>query len=423
MGNKLFDRQDKSEQEKYQFMKEQIRPQKKKKLIRYIKRVCGVVILALMFGLVAGSAFVAMQNLMWGNEDGAYKNNIEAISSQKQEPESQMIGSVADPEFKDAISTLKDYQRFCEKTAMVGEYCNRYVVAINETSEEKPLVGKDTSNITKSGAVIRESQKYYYILTESEGISAQKDIRVEFLESCSAEAEIAGADSSLGLVVLKVEKEDIPKKKRMQVVIAEFGDELNVKLNTPVVGIGSSNGVIGSVILGNVVKQGISGSVVDGDVSLYCTNIGYCKDGNGFVTDIKGKILGVITNSFTDITGESGCAFVGINKLLPAIKRMIQGKTLPYLGVKGLDLEEGVAEELQIKGGVYVSDVISGSPAYQAEIRVADIIVKIDDKEIDTIQKMRNYLDSCSFGEKITIFVKRSSGDDYIERKMEVVLN
>ncbi len=423
MDKNFFDRREESEEEKYQFMKEQIRPQRKRKLIQYLKQLGGAVILAIVFGSVAGVAFVAMQNLMQEEHKDSFQQAMaSSTSNAEKDLEEEETEVVTDAEFKEAIATLKDYQNFCEKAALVGERCNRYVVEIKEESEEENFEGGNSVKNVKSGVVFKETFQNYYILTDSDGISEEKNVQAKLLGDCEVNTEISGVDYSLDIAVLKVKREEVPERIQVQIEVAEFGEELKLKLNTPIIAIGNANGVFGSVELGNVIKDEMSGSIVDGEVSLYSSNIKYYKEGNGFITDIKGRIVGIISTSFSETTGESNCAFIGINSFLMGINSMVEGKVMPYFGVKGVDVTESVAEAMEISGGVYISNIISDSPAYKAKIRVADVIVKMDDTEIHSLQEMRNYLASCDSEDEITVWVKRSSGEDYVERKMKVVL-
>lgn len=414
----IFDWREESEEEKYQFMKEQIRPQKKRTLIRYLKKICGVVVLALMFGVVAGGAFVAMQNLMIKNEELDYQETMvnDTISSNTEE-----IETITEEAFNKAIDSLNAYQSFCESAALVGEKCNRYIVEV-KVEDDNSIADNEGEDISKSGVIFKETTLYYYVLTHSDEMSDKKSVRIELMEKCDVKGEVLGVDYALGIAVLRVKKEEIPEKAKKQIEVAGFGNDLNLKLNTPIIVLGNPNGVFESVEIGNVIKEGSTHGIVDGDITLYSTNIKYYKEGNGFVTDIKGKLVGIITSSFLETTGEVNCAFIGVEKILPGINRLIEGRGIAYFGIRGVDLNEEVAETLKTEGGVYVSDVISGSPAYEAKIRVGDVIVKIDEQKIYGFQELRLFLGSSSSGDEVTVYVKRSSRNGYTERKMKVVL-
>lgn len=418
---KIFDRREDSEEEKYQFMIEQIRPQRKRNLVQYLKKMCGVMILAVVFGAMAGLAFIAVQNVMWKDSSDTLQQTM-ASGAEAAVEDIKKTEAEQEAAFEDAIASLEDYQYFCEKAALIGERCNKYIVEIKEETEDEPFRDDGTAAPMKSGAVFRETTQYYYILTISDGISENENIKITFFEASETEAEVLGVDHSLGIAVLQVKKKTIPGKIRKEIEVGGFGNELNLKLNTPIIAIGNPNGVFGSVLLGNVVRKEMRGSIVDGSVGLYSSDIKYNKEGNGFVTDIKGRIVGIITTSYTETTGEVNCAFMGINVFLSGINRLVEEREMPYLGIKGHDVREGVAETLGISGGVYISNIVSGSPAYKGEIRVADVIVKMDKVEIHNLQEMRNYLSSCSSGDKVTIWVKRSSGDEYVDCKMTVAL-
>lgn len=411
----IFDWREESEEEKYQFMKEQIRPQKKRTVMRYLKTICGVAALALMFGVVAGCAFVAMQNLMLETTEPDYQETIVTDTTGADMGKTEIITQEA---FDKAINNLNSYQSFCESVALVGEKCNRYIVEVK--IEDDGISSED--KILKSGVIFKENTLHYYVLSGADKMSDQKSVRIELMEKCDVSADVLGVDYALGVAVFRIRKEEVPEKVEKNIEVAKIGSDLNLKLNTPIIALGNVNGVFESVEMGNIIKEGTTHGIVDGDITLYSTNIKYYKDGNGFVTDIKGKLVGIITSSFSEMTGEVNSAFIGIQKVLLGINRLIEGRGIAYFGIRGVDLDEEVAETLKTEGGVYVSDVITASPAYEGKIRVGDVIVKIDEQKINGFQELRYFLGNSSSGDEVIVYVKRSSREGYTERKMKVVL-
>ena len=115
----------------------------------------------------------------------------------------------------------------------------------------------------------------------------------------------------------------------------------------------------------------------------------------GALVDLGGKIVGVPTLAATDPElGQiaQGIAFaVPINRAKVVIPQLIaDGKIVhsgrAFLGVSSESVSPQIARayRLSVDHGAYVAQVASGSAASQAGLKVGDIIVKFDGKDIQT---------------------------------------
>ncbi|MGN1032154.1 MAG: PDZ domain-containing protein [Intestinibacter sp.] len=81
------------------------------------------------------------------------------------------------------------------------------------------------------------------------------------------------------------------------------------------------------------------------------------------------------------------------------------------LGIKGLDAKsyiEYTNQQLSSESGVYVSEIISGSPAENAGIKSGDIITKIDNIELPVMSDLVDQLNNYNTGDKVVITVNRN---------------
>ena len=97
----------------------------------------------------------------------------------------------------------------------------------------------------------------------------------------------------------------------------------------------------------------------------------------------------------------------------------------PYIGISMLDLTNSyylwqakITVPDEVKSGVAVIEVVSGSPADKAGMQKGDIITKIEKDEILSVAKLRYELYKHSPGDKITITYNRNGK----ELKTEVTL-
>ena len=81
------------------------------------------------------------------------------------------------------------------------------------------------------------------------------------------------------------------------------------------------------------------------------------------------------------------------------------------------------AERYKLPLGVYITDVIIDSPAFEAGLQCGDIITALNGNSVLTIQSFSEKLYRCVNGENITLTVKRAGRDEYRELNFSVVLS
>lgn len=409
------------EEEKYRFMREQIRPQRQRILKGFLLKALGIVVLAMIFGAIAGSTFIFMQNIMeTGNETQAREAMLQDtpdVEATREPEENDGRGKVLTGE------PLEYYQAFWEEVASVGRRCRRSLVKIRRKQSESGFHKSEELGDVQSGVIFQESRSYYYILAPSRHLQKTKPVEVEFSGGETVAAKFSGVDDTLEIAVLTVEKKIVSKEIKTELQIAEFDEAVRIGIGFPVIAVGCPNGVMGSVVSGRIVNDGLTTEVTDGEVDLYSSDIKYCEEGNGFVVDMEGKIVGIITNSHENVTGKAGCAFMEISKIRSVISHLAKGKEMVYFGMTGCDYDDrknsGVADG---GGGIYVNSVISRSPAYQGGLRVADVITAVDGNRVRNLQDLRECLLTYEEGSKIEVTIHRHSGNARSERKLKVVL-
>ena len=204
--------------------------------------------------------------------------------------------------------------------------------------------------------------------------------------------------------------------------IPVFAITSTVPVGSKVIAVGAPNGVMNSVMIGSVVKSNIPTSVIDNQISLFLTDITLSQKSNGIIINSKGKVIGFINNSFSEVTGESGIGFIGISSIMDIIDRISMGKDVPYFGIEGCDINEWMAKAHNIEVGVYVTSVYANSPAYIAGMRITDVIKKVNGKEITSIYQFHNILMESKSEDTLNVEISRKSNDKNIKKKLKIVL-
>lgn len=91
--------------------------------------------------------------------------------------------------------------------------------------------------------------------------------------------------------------------------------------------------------------------------------------------------------------------------------------TRPYLGVRSVTINQSLAAYygLSVDHGIYVTEVIRGTPADQAGLQQDDIVMRIGEYTLDEDHPLINVLSRFQSGEQVTLAVNRDGQDLTLE--------
>lgn len=279
---------------------------------------------------------------------------------------------------------------------------------------------------TGTGFVYKTDDNIAYILTNNHVIEKGDSIYVEFTNGSLVETTVAGKDSYSDIAVLTLKKNDIIK-------VAEIGSSENAKVGDTVFTVGApldadsysgtvtrgilsgKNRLVG-VSLSNSSTNDMMMSVLQTDAAINSGNSG------GPLVNANGEIIGITSLKLAS-TGVEGMGFaIPIETAINFASRLEKGEEIkrPKLGISMRDLADAIylyprLNTSSISNGVYVAEVNAGSPAEKAGIKVGDIIVEMDGKEVTSIAHLRYLLFNHNVGDKIKIKVFRGTETKELE--------
>lgn len=409
------------QKKRYQFMKEQVRPQQKKQVFQWVKRAGILVVAAVLFGVIAGSIMVLFQNHFVKP-----KENVVTIDTYTTVPEETEAPELEDSDKGagnvEALS-LSQVNKITQRLAAVGTGLSPSLVGILQESSAQSILTGDTGNMLVAyGLLVQETDEKYYILTTNEIIQERSFVPVQLVDNTTIEGRVLGCDTQLDMAVVQIEKSGIKTSLRAQMKVVQFGNGIKLMNGSNVIAVGCPNGVLRSVTVGRITNDSIKGAITDGEVQLYCTDMPYTKMGNGVVLDVSGKVVGIITTGFIEKTGTACLSFMKMANVMPVLELLKQKQNAPYLGIEGSSLGITMARAHQLETGAYVTEVYSGSPAYEGGMRVADVITKIDGKKVSSMSDIYQSLLKHRPGDEITYTVSRKAGKEQIQKKIKIVL-
>lgn len=282
------------------------------------------------------------------------------------------------------------------------------VYIANEQQYRNPFSGSVTTDVasTGSGIIIRENG---YIITNYHVIEGASNLVVT-VGVKELDATVVGADPSTDLAVLKVDATGLPS--------AELGRSADLVVGQPVVAIGSPFGLQNTVTAGiisalgrSTVAESTSGittytSLIQTDAAINSGNSG------GALVDAEGRIIGINTLISSTSGDNAGIGFaIPIDSAKQIAEEIIEtGKAShPYMGVASATIDRSYAElyGLSVEAGALVQSVIQGSPAEVAGIQRGDVIVRIGDAVITSVEDVFTAVRSHSVGDTVEVIVAR----------------
>ena len=213
----------------------------------------------------------------------------------------------------------------------------------------------------------------------------------------------AWIDSRTDLALVKIKADGLTP--------IEMGDSDTLKVGQWVMAIGNPFGFQNTVTVG--VISGLSREFAVGgtsdDATYYPDAIqtdASINPGNsgGPLVDIKGRVIGINSAIASPSSGSVGLGFaVPINTAKFVVERLIkEGKvTRGFFGVAVSKLTNAQQKRLNVKEGAYVQSITKNSPAYEAGIKVEDVIVEIDGKPIKTRVDLRRVAEAITPGKVV----------------------
>ena len=419
------------EEEKYKFMKEQIKPQRRKCFFKALKKLGATVVLALIFGGVSAVVFCAVRDNLEKKEGRSVAASGDVVSKELSTvtPSPSNTPKEDKTDEKSGISktdaeAIYDYSKLNRRLASIGESCKYSLVTVSgfkKNSELDSFLGQNSKS--SYGIFVQEDKERYYILTCSDIVKDAKKIDVKFYNGNEAEAEIVAFDNNIKLAIISIKKEDVNATTKSGVDIAEFASlNSNLSLGSNVIAIGAPNGVMYSVMLGNITKSNIKVGITDNEIKLFSTDIPYSPNGNGIVLNTRGRIIGLITNDYHDYIGDNAIGFIEFTSVQDIIRKLLNGSSSAYLGVEGCNVDAATAKEHDLSKGVYITSVHSNSPAYSAGMRVGDVITKMDGINIISMTQVHCILIAKEPKDSIKVTIARKSNKSTKYKKLKVVL-
>ena len=379
------------------------------------KKAAKLVASAAVFGLVAGACFVGVSVA----KDKLYPSTADRIETTS--------GTTS---AKSETSSSGSSSSSSNVASVVNEVMPS-VVSITSTIQSSNYYGFGTqeSEGAGSGFIVAKTKDNLMIATNNHVVSDATSLTVGFADDTTAKATVVGTDSSADLAVISVKIKDIKDSTASKIKVATLGSSDDLKVGEEVVAIGNALGYGQSVTTGVVSAKNREVSLTDGTMNLLQTDAAI-NPGNsgGVLINMDGQVVGINNAKLEDTSVEGMGYAIPITTAKTILTDLMNAssvstKDAAFLGVVGRDINESYSSALGIPSGIYVSQVVSGSPAEKAGISAGDVITKFEGNNVSTMSGLKEKLALKKANTKVKITFKRvNQSGTYEEKTVTVTL-
>ena len=318
--------------------------------------------------------------------------------------------------------TTKNLQEFNEAIRAIYLESEKSIVTVSSIRQETDWFDNPVVNTGQyAGIITTINSSEVVILTGENEVEEADSLGVTFGDGSTASVEVKQKDTVAGMAVVRVSTSELSEQTLNWIQAVELGNSYSVRTGDLILAVGSPAGHVHSVKPGMIsyVARGVQ--VADGQTRMLYTDFDGEGDQGVFLLNLSGQLIGWITEhaDAEDIAGASLAMPISEYKWM--LERLSNGIAIPYVGIQGQDVSDAMLEQ-GIPQGVYITESIADSPAYQAGIQSGDILVRFNGQEIVSLRDFQSCLEDVESGETVTAVVCRKSIDEYREIEYHITI-
>ncbi len=286
-----------------------------------------------------------------------------------------------------------------------------------------------------SGFVYKTDDNNAYIITNYHVTDNYREVTIEFTDASTTTGKVMGGDEYTDVSVIKVDKNSIKKTAKIGTTTDLRSGDTVFAIGTPVSmnlkftvtrGIlsgkdrllpmtSSSNNIFGNY---NTNAESWYINLLQIDASINSGNSG------GPLANSNGEVIGITNSKLSSSSIENIGFAVPIEYVENVANQVIEKGEVsrPYAGVGLAEIVQaykaGLIDSYEGLSGVVIGTVEDNSPAAQAGLKKGDIITKINDHVITSVNYFKYYLNRYKVGDKVTISYTRDGKDNTTELEL-----
>lgn len=293
-----------------------------------------------------------------------------------------------------------------------------------------------------SGVIVGSNDEELLIATNNHVIADAETIEITFNDETTAEATLKGKSSEMDLAVVAVKLSALSEETVDHIKIATLGDSSELLVGEPAIAIGNALGYGQSVTFGVISaldrevtvqtdstygfgnSETVTSKLIQTDAAINPGNSG------GALFNIRGEVIGINSVKYASETVEGMGYAIPITEAQPILDELMSRKTKEvvdeseraYLGIRGADVTSEAQSVYGMPKGGFVVSVEENSAAEKAGVKKGDVIVKLGDTTVGSMEEVQEEMQYYKAGETIEVIIARSEAGEYVEKTLTVEL-
>ena len=262
-----------------------------------------------------------------------------------------------------------------------------------------------------------------FIVTNYHVVENADTVKVTMYNGDEYDAKYVGGDEDYDIAVIKVEATDLPA--------VTLGDSSKLNVGDHVLASGNPLGELTFSMSGGMVScvdrainvDGTPFNMIQTDASINPGNSG------GPLFNQYGEVVGIVSAKYSSYSSEAveGLGFaIPMNDVFAMIQDIMSNGYItnkPYLGITGGTMTEQMAAQYRydVTTGVFVYSVEDGSAAQKAGLKMGDVITKVDDNDITSMEDLTAVKKKYAAGDTVTLTIYREKQTTTVELTWDAV--
>jgi Do/DeqQ family serine protease len=265
-----------------------------------------------------------------------------------------------------------------------------------------------------SGVIVRTDG---HILTNHHVIDGAEEIKVDLTSRRTYSAKVIGSDAPSDLAVLKISADNLP--------VLQLADSDKVRVGDVALAVGNPLGIGETVTAGIISAKGRATGTGDGSFQDFLQTDAPINQGNsgGALVNTRGELVGINSQILSPNGGNIGIGFAIPSNMAQTVMNQLIGKGKVRRGMLGVGIQPVTSDLAASLGlnearGVIVSSVTAGGPANKAGLKTGDVILKLNGKDMNDSNELRNAIAGMAPGNEVTLTIWRDGKEQEVRVRL-----
>ena len=417
-----------------------------------MKKWAGLIISALVFGLLAGGVMVginaAADRVMAEANGPAQETQIEETEAAKEE-----TAEAEEDKDKEDSSSAADASTVLDVSDIVEEAMPS-VVSITNTML---ITQRGYSSIfdyfygggqtyqyevpaSGSGIIVQQTDNALLIVTNNHVVEDSDSLSVTFIDGTTVDATINGTDAAIDIAVVSVPLEEIPEETLDAIKVAKLHTTDDLEVGQGVIAIGNALGYGQSVTVGYIsaldreiqTDEGTNSGLIQVDAAINPGNSG------GALLNMEGEVIGINEAKASGTNVEGMGYSIPVYKAMTVIenlsKEQIPEEDRGVMGVYVSTISDSASKMYNLPVGAMITgfsdEEMEGyegyelvpSAAKEGGLQRSDVITAVEGQEVRSGDDLQSLLKFYAVGDTVTVTYQRLVDGEWEEQTAEVTL-